>query len=100
MQMEVSFKAEPFNHLETDLSFTGGYPRAVIKAYRKRLQGIRSATDERDFYQMKSWHFEKLKGKREHQRSIMLNDQFRLILEFRGSGNDKRVWIIGIEDYH
>ena len=98
--MEVSFRDESLNHLETDQSFTGGYSQAVVKAFRKRLQGIRSAIDERDFYQMKSWHFEKLKGKRQHQRSIMLNDQFRLILEFKGSDKNRRVWIIRIEDYH
>ena len=98
--MEVSFRDESLNRLETDRQFAGGYPQAMVRAFRKRLQGIRSAFDERDFYQMKSWHFEKLKGKRKHQRSIMLNDQFRLILEFKGSGKNKRVWIIGIEDYH
>ena len=98
--MEVSFKDVSLNHLEADPSFTGGYSQAVVKAFRKRLQGIRSAIDERDFYQMKSWHFEKLEGKRKHQRSIMLNDQFRLIVELKGSGKNKRVWIIGIEDYH
>ena len=98
--MEVSFKDEALDQLEVDPSFTSGYPQGVVSAFRKRLQGIRSATDERDFYAMKSWHFEKLKGKRKHQRSIMLNDQYRLILEFEDSSKTKRVWIIGIEDYH
>ena len=96
----MSFTDESLSRLETDQPFTGGYPQAVVRAFRKRLQGIRGAPDECDFYQMKSWHFDKLKGKREHQRSIMLNDQFRLILEFEGSGNNKQVWIVGIEDYH
>ena len=96
----MSFRDESLSRLETEQPFTAGYPQAVVRAFRKRLQGIRSAPDERDFYQMKSWHFEKLKGKRKRQRSIMLNDQFRLILEFKGSGIDKQVWIVGIEDYH
>ncbi len=98
--MNVAFKDMSLNHLETDLAAIGGYPQGVVKAFRRRLQGIRAATDERDFHGMKSWHFEKLKGKREHQRSIKLNDQFRLILEIEGSGEQKRVLIIGIEDYH
>jgi plasmid maintenance system killer protein len=29
-----------------------------------------------------------------------LNDQFRLILEYEGTGSDKIVVIVGIEDYH
>lgn len=98
--MEVSFRDESLCRLETDPSFNAGYPRAVVRAFRIRLQGIRSAIDERDFYEMKSWHFEKLKGQRKHQRSIKLNVQFRLIIEIKGVGKNKRVWINGIEDYH
>ena len=98
--MDVSFKDEALDQLEVDPSYTCGYPNGVVSAYRKRLQGIRSAQDERDLYAMTSWRFKKLKGKRTHQRSIMLNNQFRLILEIEASDERKRVWIIGIEDYH
>jgi proteic killer suppression protein len=45
------------------------------------MQYIRAASDERDFYALKSLHYEKLHGKRSHQRSMRLNDQFRLILQ-------------------
>ena len=98
--MEVEFKDEALNQLETDQAETGGHPPGVVKVFRKRMQGIRAADDERDFYAMKSWHFEKLKGRRDHQWSIKLNDQYRLILELKDSGKRKRVLIIGIEDYH
>ena len=98
--MEVSFRDSTLDRLETDPAFTGGYPQGIVKAFRRRLQGIRAATDERDFYRMKSWHFEKLKGKRQHQHSIRLNEQIRLLLELEGSGRTKRVRIIDIEDYH
>jgi proteic killer suppression protein len=64
------------------------------------MQQIRSAMDERDFYALKSLRFEKLQGKRQHQRSIRINDQWRLILEIVGEAPKKTVWIIGIEDYH
>ncbi len=98
--MEVRFKDESLDRLETDPGETGGYPQAVVTAFRKRVQFIRSAMDERDFYQMRSLHFEKLKGKRAHQHSMRLNDQFRLILEFEGAAPDKVVVIVSIEDYH
>lgn len=98
--MEVVFDDDALDQLETDALVTKGYSQGVVKAYRKRLQGIRSAVDERDFYGMKSWRFEKLQGQRQHQHSIKLNDQFRLVLELEGSGRNKRVRIIGIEDYH
>ena len=98
--MEVVFNNHDLDELETDSSFTKGYSEGIVKAYRKRLQGIRSAVDERDFYAMKSWHFEKMKGQRQHQHSIKLNDQFRLVLEIQESNRVKRIRIMGIEDYH
>ncbi|HEX5414260.1 MAG TPA: type II toxin-antitoxin system RelE/ParE family toxin [Chloroflexota bacterium] len=98
--MDVEFGDNDLDRLETDPSFTMGLDQAIVKAYRKRLQIIRAAPDERDFYNLKSWHFEKLEGKRQHQHSIRLNDQFRLIVEFVGTGRVKRVRVVGIEDYH
>ncbi|MGI8552812.1 MAG: type II toxin-antitoxin system RelE/ParE family toxin [Dehalococcoidia bacterium] len=98
--MEVEFADDDLDRLETDPTFDMGHPAAIVSAYRRRLQGIRAATDERVFYGMTSWHFEKLRGKREHQRSIRLNAQYRLILEFVGTGQSKRIRIMGIEDYH
>jgi len=98
--MEVRFKDDSLDRLETDESYDGGLSQALVKAFRKRMQFIRSAHDERDFYAMKSLHFEKLKGKRAHQHSMRLNDQFRLILEFEGSKTEKTVVVVTIEDYH
>lgn len=98
--MEVAFKESAFYRLETDAKFTAGFTAGVVSAYRKRLQMIRAATDERDFYNLKSLHFEKLKGNRSHQYSMRLNDQRRLIVELHGKGQDKVVYVFGIEDYH
>lgn len=98
--MEVTFASGYLDRLEVDPSSSMGLPQDVVKMYRKRLQGIRSAEDERDFRAFKSWRFEKLKGKRQHQYSMRLNDQFRLVLELGGGKGDKRVTIVGVEDYH
>jgi proteic killer suppression protein len=64
------------------------------------MQFIRNAPDERDFFAMRSLRFERLKGGRSHQYSMRLNDQWRLILKLEGSGKDKVVAIVAIEDYH
>lgn len=98
--MDVTFADDDLDRLETDPSFDMGLPASVVKAYRKRLQIIRSAPDERDFRALKSLHFEKLQGKRQHQHSMRLNIQLRLVLELEGRGRDKRVRIVGIENYH
>lgn len=98
--MEVAFKESFLDRLETDARFTAELQPGVVSAYRKRLQQIRAAPDERDFYQLRSLHFEKLKGNRAHQHSMRLNDQWRLIVELHGKGAEKIVYVVGIEDYH
>jgi proteic killer suppression protein len=77
-----------------------GHPPSIVKAYRKRLNYIRNAQDERDLYVWKSLEFEKLKKPRDHQHSVRLNDQWRLILEFSGEAPNKALVIVAIEDYH
>jgi len=98
--MEVEFAGEDLERLERDLQFTAGLSVQIVKGFRKRMQLIRHAMDDRDLYQMKGAHFEKLKGDRAHQRSMKVDDQWRLILEIRGDGPEKVVRVIAIEDYH
>jgi proteic killer suppression protein len=98
--MDVEFRDSTLDRLETDASFSAGFSGAIVKAYRKRMQLIRAAPDERNFYALKSLHFEKLKGDRSHQCSMKLNDQWRLILELTGLAPDKTAVIVAIEDYH
>lgn len=97
---EVLFKDKLLDQLESDANYDGGYQPSIVKAFRKRMQQIRSAIDERDFYKLKSLRFEKLKGDRKHQHSMRLNDQWRLILEIGGNAPNKVIMIVGIEDYH
>jgi toxin HigB-1 len=98
--MDVEFTDQLLERLERDSQFTGGFSVQIIKGFRKRMQLIRHAMDERDLYQMKGAHFEKLKGARSHQRSMKVDGQWRLILELVETGSEKTVRVIGIEDYH
>lgn len=98
--MEARFRDDGLDRLETDPRYTGGYPASIVTVFRKRMQTIRSAPDERVFYAMKSLHFEKLQGARAHQYSMRLNDQWRLIVEFEGKAPNKVVIVVSIEDYH
>ena len=99
--MDVRFKDASLERLEVDAAYSGGYAAAIVKAFRKRMQQIRSAPNDRIFYELRSLRFERLKGKRKDQFSMRLNDQWRLILAFRKiRSNDKIVVVIGIEDYH
>ena len=98
--MEVDFDDDNLRKVYFDPTFGGGFGQAIVRRYRERIGFIRAATDERDIYAMRSFRFERLKGKRQHQFSIRLNDQWRLIVEIRGEAPQKRIGIVGIEDYH
>ncbi|HEX7618405.1 MAG TPA: type II toxin-antitoxin system RelE/ParE family toxin [Verrucomicrobiae bacterium] len=99
--MDIEFRDERLDCLETDAEFTAGYAKdAVVKAYRKRMQAIRAANDERDLYAVRGNRFEKLKGERSHQYSLRLNDQWRLIIEIKPGSPKNTIVVVGIEDYH
>ena len=98
--MHVEFQDDDLDRLETDATFTAGFPPEIVRAYRRRLQAIRSAVDERDLYAFRSWRFKKLLGGRSHQRSIRLNDQWRMIVEIKEATPSNIMLIVGIEDYH
>jgi proteic killer suppression protein len=100
MAFEVGFRHETLAKLERDARYAAGYSEGVVKAFRKRMQQIRAANDERDFFALKSLNFEKLKGGRSTQYSMRLNDQWRLILESQGNEIGKKVIVVAIEDYH
>ena len=97
--MEVEFDDPYLDRLETDPQFTAGLAPSTVKGFRKAMQHIRAANDERDLYVSKGFHFEKLQG-RGTERSMRLNKQYRLILEIAAGKDGRRARVKGIEDYH
>lgn len=98
--MTPEFDSSELDRLEVDASFTAEYGAEVVRGFRKVMQAIRAAVDERDLYASRGLRFEKLDGKRKHQYSLRINRQWRLIVDLRGEAPNKRVGIVGIEDYH
>lgn len=98
--MDVQFADDDLDRLETDSQFTAGFAREIVSGYRKAMQAVRAADDERDLYALKGLRFEKLGGSRSHQRSIRINKRWRLILEFVGTAPTKAIRVVGIADYH
>ena len=98
--MEVDFDDEDLRRLAYDPSFDMGLDRGVVKAYRMRVQAIDAAMDERAFYALTSWHFEKLKGNLIGKFSIRLNKQWRLLIKLDKKDSGKTVVVISICDYH
>lgn len=86
--------------IETDMAGTIRLPVPVIKSARRKLTVIRAAIDDRSLRNWKSLHYEKLSGSRDGQRSIRLNDQFRMVFELDESTKPQTVTVLAIEDYH
>lgn len=98
--MEVDFRDKKLDRLETDTGYGGGFSGEVVRAYRRRMQAIRAAPDERDLRAMKSFRLEKLKGKRANEYSMRLNKAWRLILAFEKRKSGKTVAILSIENHY
>src|ERR1700729_2265539 len=49
-KMDIEYDDDSLKQLACDPKFDAGFGRDVVKAYRKRIQVISAAPDERDFY--------------------------------------------------
>lgn len=98
--MNVTFGDRDLERLEADATFSAGFSDPIVKAYRRRMQQIRAASDERTFFAYRSLHCEKLSGDRAGQYSMRLNDQWRLVFELQGKAPEKVLHVVQIVDYH
>lgn len=99
--MKLEFGDENLRRLAHDVDYAPKeWGRDVVIAYRKKIQILSSAKDERDLLAMRSLNLEKLRGDRAGHCSIRLNDQFRLILTFRSDDDGRVVIVLELVDYH
>lgn len=98
--MKIVFADPDMALIETDQAHTTRLPVAVIRSARRKLHLLRSATDDRSLRNWKSLHYEKLKGDRDGQRSIRLNDQYRIIFQLDEATEPRTITVLAIEDYH
>lgn len=100
--MRFRFKSKKLEDLYTSEKGAHKYEPSVVEAFFDIMSTIDAMPDARDFYRLKSLHFEQLKGKRGKcgERSLRLNDQWRLIIAIEKDTEGKYVLIINIEDYH
>lgn len=99
--MRIVFANAELALIETDQAGETRLGVAVIKSARRKLTVLRAAVDDRSLRNWKSLHYEKLKGGREGQRSIRLNDQYRMVFELdEETKPESTITILDIEDYH
>lgn len=98
--MRFRFHTNRLERLYFNDKGTHRFPAPVVDAFFEVMAMIVAAPDERDLYALKSLHFEKLEGDRQHQHSLRLNRQFRLIVELDADDQGRFMRIVNIEDYH
>lgn len=100
-RLRVVFEDPGLQRLDEDVSFAPErWGVDLVKAYRRKIQTLRAATDERDLYAMRSLHLGQLKGDRAGTLSIRLNDQSGLIVKFRTDNDGRKVIVVEMVDCH
>ena len=98
--MDVEFRDGKLALIETDRAAETKLPLAVINSARRKLIVIRAAPDERTLRNWKSLHYEKLSGDRAGERSIRLNDQWRMVFELNTATSPAKFIVTGIENHY
>lgn len=98
--MDIQFLDSRLALIETDQAGQTRLPVGVIKSARRKLVVLRAAIDERSLRNWKSLNYEKLQGDRDGQRSIRLNDQYRMYFTIDERTKPWTIKILNIEDGH
>ena len=98
--MDVIFSDKKLELIETDQAHETKLPVAIIKSCRQKFVYLRSAHDERDLRNWKSLHYEKLQGDREGQRSVRINDKWRIVFELDKDTDPTKIIILAVENHY
>lgn len=98
--MRFSFNKKKLANLYYHEKGAHKYPPEVVDAFFEIMTVIEAAVDIREFYNLKSLHFEKLKGNRSGERSMRLNEQYRLTMRLQKDAQGTYLLLLDIEDYH
>jgi toxin HigB-1 len=99
--VRIRFEDDDLERLYSDADFRNPrFGTDLTKQFRKKVEFIDAAADERDLRNYRALRLEKLEGDRQGQHSIRLNDQFRLILRLESDRDGRIVTIVELTDYH
>lgn len=98
--MRIEFADDGLERIFDDDAHKLGLPIAVIKGARNKLLMLEQAPDERTLRGWKSLHYKKLSGNRDGQRSIRINDQYRIVFELLDHEQPSVIRILEIDDTH
>lgn len=94
--MDIEFADKKLELIETDEAHKTRLPFAIIDSMRNKLGFLRSVPDERSIRSWRSLHYEKMEGE---EKSIRLNDKFRLIFTIETTCSPNKITILRIWDH-
>jgi toxin HigB-1 len=95
--MEIEFRDKKLELLESDRAAAETrLPIAVINSLRSKLQFLRAVPDERSLRNWRSLHYEKMEN---GERSIRINDQYRLIFTIDTNQQPNKITILRVWDH-
>jgi len=94
--MEISFQDKALALVETEQASKTRLPVSVIESMRNKLNFLRGAPDERSIRNWRSLHYEKMDG---DERSIRLNDQYRLIFRIDTGSTPNKLTVLRVWDH-
>lgn len=98
--MRIEFADERLARICTEEAHKLGLPIAVIRAAQRKLVLLEQAPDERTLRNWKALNYKKLSGDREGQRSIRVNDQYRIVFSLLEDERPPAIRILEIDDTH
>ena len=94
--MEITYSDKSLALVETERAFETRLPAAVIDSLRNKLRFIKNAPDERSLRNWKSLNYEKHEN---GERSIRLNDQYRLMFTIDTQAQPNRITVLRVWDH-
>ena len=98
--MKIVFRDDRLALVRTDRAAKTKLPFPVIKSAREKLIILEAAPNEQVLRNWRSLRYEKLKGDRQNQRSIRINNQWRMVFELDDHTEPPTINVLAIEDYH
>lgn len=94
--MDIVYDDKKLALVETDEAPKTKLPISVIESMRNKIRFLRNAPDERSLRNWKSLHYEKMEG---DEKSIRLNDQYRLIFKIDTTTNPNKITVLRVWDH-
>ncbi|PCD03730.1 plasmid maintenance system killer [Sphingomonas spermidinifaciens] len=98
--MRIEFANDHLARICTNEAHKLGLPISVITAARLKLLKLEAAPDERTLRNWKGLYYKKLSGDREGQRSVRINDQYRIVFRLLDDQRPPTILVIDIDDIH